>query len=299
MDTADARQRSGSRASIAGQSDQNSQRRLPLTVIDASDGVSSQLLVELVRYRELLGFLIWRDIKVRYKQTVLGGAWAILQPLLSMVIFSVVFGRLAGLDSDGVPYPLFAYAALVPWTYFSTTVGQATNSLVDQERLLTRVYFPRALMPAAPVLGGLLDFGIAFSLLLVLQSYYGVAPGAALVLLPAFILLAVVAALGLGLWLSAMNVEYRDVRYVIPFLLQVMLFASPVVYSSTLVPDRWRFLLGLNPMAGVIEGFRWTLFDLSSPSWPLIAVSVIVSVSLLGTGWLYFARMERTFADRI
>ena len=270
-----------------------------VTVVRASDGVSSRLLVELLGYRELLGFLVWRDIKVRYKQTALGGAWAILQPLLSMAVFSIVFGRLAGLDSDGVPYPLFAYAALVPWTYFSTAVSQSAASLVDQERLLTKVYFPRALMPAAPVLAGLLDFAVAFALLLGLQAYYGVGPGWTLVLLPLFLLLALGAALGLGLWLSALNVEYRDVRYVIPFFLQIMLFATPVVYSSTLVPERWRAVLGLNPMAGAIEGFRWTLFDLSNPSWSLMGVSLATTATLLATGWLYFARMERTFADRV
>jgi len=270
-----------------------------VTVVRASDGVSSRLLVELLGYRELLGFLVWRDIKVRYKQTALGGAWAILQPLLSMAVFSIVFGRLAGLDSDGVPYPLFAYAALVPWTYFSTAVSQSAASLVDQERLLTKVYFPRALMPAAPVLAGLLDFAVAFALLLGLQAYYGVGPGWTLALLPLFLLLALGAALGLGLWLSALNVEYRDVRYVIPFFLQIMLFATPVVYSSTLVPERWRAVLGLNPMAGAIEGFRWTLFDLSNPSWSLMGVSLATTATLLATGWLYFARMERTFADRV
>jgi lipopolysaccharide transport system permease protein len=272
---------------------------LPVIVIRASDTVRASLLRDVYRYRELLAFLVWRDVKVRYKQTLLGGAWAVLQPLLTMAIFSVVFGRLAGIPSDGIPYPLFVYAALVPWTYFSTAVAQSSSSLVDQEQLLTKVYFPRALMPSAPVVGGLLDLGIAFSLLVGLQLFYGVAPGPSLLLLPLFILLAVASALGIGLWLSALNVEFRDVRYVIPFLLQVLLFASPVAYSSSLVPERWRFLLGLNPMAGVIEGFRWSLFDLADPSLGLIAVSAASVLVLLVSGAVYFGRMERTFADRI
>ncbi len=270
-----------------------------VTTVRATDGVTVAVLGEALKYRELLGFLVWRDIKIRYKQTALGGAWAILQPLLSMAIFSVVFGRLAGLDSDGVPYPLFAYAALVPWTYFSTAVSQAASSLVDQERLLTKVYFPRALMPAAPVAGGLLDFAVAFALLLLMQAFYGITPGWGIVALPCFLALAVAAALGIGFWLAALNVEYRDVRYVVPFCLQALLFATPVAYSSSLVPERWRPLFGLNPMAGVIEGFRWSLFDLPGPSWAMIAVSLATTIGLLGSGYLYFARMERTFADRI
>lgn len=272
---------------------------LPVIVIRASDTVRTSLLRDVYRFRELLAFLIWRDVKVRYKQTLLGGAWAILQPLLTMAIFSVVFGRLAGIPSDGIPYPLFVYAALVPWTYFSTAVALSSNSMVDQEQLLTKVYFPRVLMPSAPVAGGLLDLSIAFILLVGIQAYYGISPSWSVVLLPLFILMAVASALGIGLWLSALNVEFRDVRYVIPFLLQVLLFASPVAYSSSLVPERWRYLVGLNPMAGVIEGFRWTLFDLDNPSLSLIAISIGTVTLILVSGAVYFGRMERTFADRI
>jgi lipopolysaccharide transport system permease protein len=254
-------------------------------------------LRELWEYRELLYFLVWRDVKVRYKQTALGAAWAIIQPLFTMVVFSVFFGRLAGLPSDGLPYPVFSYTALVPWTYFATALTMSSNSLVDHARLITKVYFPRLLVPTASVLAGLLDLAIASTVLVGMILYYGIVPGPAVLLLPAFVILAAATALGVGLWLSALNVQYRDVRYTIPFLVQFWLFLTPVAYSSTLVPERWRALYGLNPMTGVVEGFRWALLGKAEPPGALLFVSVGSVVLLLAGGLFYFRRMERRFAD--
>ena len=254
-------------------------------------------LRELWEYRELLYFLVWRDVKVRYKQTALGAAWAIIQPLFTMIVFSVFFGRLAGLPSDGLPYPVFSYTALVPWTYFATALAMSSNSLVDHARLITKVYFPRLLVPAASVLAGLLDLAIASTVLVGMILYYGIVPGPAVLLLPAFVILAAATALGVGLWLSALNVQYRDVRYTIPFLVQFWLFLTPVAYSSSLVPERWRALYGLNPMTGVVEGFRWALLGKADPPGALLFVSVASVILLLGGGLFYFRRMERRFAD--
>jgi lipopolysaccharide transport system permease protein len=254
-------------------------------------------LKELWEYRELLYFLIWRDVKVRYKQTALGAAWAILQPLMMMAVFSLFFGYLARLPSDGVPYPIFTLCALLPWQLFAHALTESSNSLVANERLLTKVYFPRLVVPIAAVLGGLVDFAIAFVILLLMMLYYGVVPTWAIVTLPGFILLAVVTALGVGLWLSALNVQYRDVRHTMAFLIQFWLFATPVAYSSSLVPERWRALYGLNPMVGVVEGFRWALLGKSEPPGALLAVSVAVVVLLLIGGIYYFRRMEQEFAD--
>jgi lipopolysaccharide transport system permease protein len=270
---------------------------VPTIVIRPSRGWVPINLRDLWLYRELLYFLTWRDIKVRYKQTVLGAAWAILQPFLTMVVFSVFFGRLAKVPSEGVPYPIFAYCALLPWNYFAGALDRAGNSLVGSANLITKVYFPRLVVPMSAVLAGLLDFAIAFVVLIGMMLVYGIVPTAAVLALPAFILLATVTALGVGLWLSAMNVQYRDVRYAIPFLVQFWLFASPVAYSSTLVPERWRALYGLNPMAGVVEGFRWTLLGTGQSPGPLLAVSASVSIALLISGLYYFRRMEKTFAD--
>jgi lipopolysaccharide transport system permease protein len=254
-------------------------------------------LAELWRYRELLWFLAARDIKLRYKQTVLGVAWAVVQPLFTMIIFSIFFGRLAGIPSDGVPYPLFALCALLPWQLFVYALTQSSNSIVAEQRLITKVYFPRLIVPLSSVLSGLVDFGIAFVLLLVMMAWYGVVPGWAVLTVPLFVLFAVATALAVGVWLAALNVQYRDFRYTIPFLTQFWMFASPVAYPSSLVPERWRGTYGLNPMAGVIEGFRWALLDKANPSWQLLVVSVVVVAALLAGGLSYFRRLERTFAD--
>ena len=252
---------------------------------------------ELWAYRELLYFLVWRDIKVRYKQTVLGAAWAVLQPLATTVVFTIFLGRLARVPSDGLPYPLFAYAAMVPWQLFAHGLTESSNSLVANERLITKVYFPRLVIPLAVIAAGLVDFAIAFGVLIGLMAWYGVAPSAAVLTLPAFVALAVLAALAVGLWLAALNVQYRDVRYTLGFLVQIWLFATPVAYPSSLIPERWRALYGLNPMAGVIEGFRWALLGHGPAPGAMIIVSAVVTLLVLLGGLAYFARMERTFAD--
>ncbi len=270
---------------------------LPKIIIRPSTGWVSLRLKDLWEYRELLYFLVWRDIKVRYKQTVLGAAWAIIQPFFTMIVFSIFFGRLAGIPSDGVPYPIFAYCALLPWQLFSNAMAESGNSLVVNQNLITKVYFPRLVIPMAPVLAGLVDFGIAFLVLLGMMVYYGMAPTMAVVTLPLFILLAVATALAVGLWLSALNVQYRDVRYTIPFLTQFWLFVTPIAYPSSLVPEKWRVLYGLNPMAGVVEGFRWAMLGTANAPGPMVAVSVAVVVALLVGGLYYFRRMEKTFAD--
>jgi lipopolysaccharide transport system permease protein len=270
-----------------------------VTVIRPSTGWIPFNLQELWDYRELLYFLAWRDIKVRYKQTVLGAAWAILQPVLAMVVFSIFFGKLAKIPSDGLPYPIFAYAALLPWQLFAHALTQSGNSLVANQHLIRKVYFPRLIIPIAAVASGLVDFALAFLVLLGLMAYYGIIPSLAVALLPFFILFAIATALAAGLWLSALNVEYRDVRYVIPFLTQFWLFATPVAYPSSLVPEPWRALYGLNPMAGVVEGFRWALLGKSGGMGPLMLVSVVTVLALLVGGLLYFRRMEKTFADLV
>jgi lipopolysaccharide transport system permease protein len=266
-------------------------------VIRPSRGWLGLKLGELWNYRELLYFLAWRDIKVRYKQTALGVAWAILQPVMTMLVFSVFFGRLAKMPSDGIPYPIFVFAALIPWQLFSYALTESANSLVGNQNLIKKVYFPRLVIPMSSVLGGLMDFGISFLLLLGLMAYYHIHPGPAILLLPLFVLLAVLTALGVGVWLAALNVQFRDVRYTIPFLTQFWLFATPVAYPSSLVPERWRALYGLNPMAGVVEGFRWVLLGKSrGPGFPIV-VSTLAVLALLVGGLAYFRRMEKTFAD--
>jgi lipopolysaccharide transport system permease protein len=272
------------------------QTKVPTLTIRPSRGWVRLNLRELWEYRELLYFLTWRDITVRYKQTALGAAWAIIQPLFTMVVFSLFFGRLAGVPSDGVPYPIFSYCALVPWNFFAGSLDRAGNSLVSSSNLLTKVYFPRLVIPLSAVLAGLLDFAIAFVVLIGMMQAYRIVPTAAIVNLPFFLLLALLTALGVGLWLSALNVQYRDVRYAIPFLVQFWLFASPVAYPASLVPAQWQALYGLNPMAGVIEGFRWALLGTPPPG-PLLGVSVIVVLLLFVGGLFYFRRMEKTFAD--
>jgi len=274
-----------------------SEIELPTLFIRPQTGWTAAGLKELWEYRELLYFLTWRDIKVRYKQTVLGAAWAIIQPFFMMVVFSLFFGYLAKVPSDGIPYPIFAYCALLPWQLFAHALTESSNSLVANERLITKVYFPRLVVPISAVLGGLLDFAIAFVILLLMMAYYGVRPTWAIVTLPAFLLLAMLTALGVGLWLSALNVKYRDVRYTITFLIQFWLFATPVAYSASIVPARWRALYGLNPMAGVVEGFRWALLGKSTGPGALLAVSVTVVILILIGGLYYFRRMEAEFAD--
>ena len=266
-------------------------------IIEPSRGWIGLKLRELWEYRDLLFFLAWRDISVRYKQTILGAAWAIIQPFFSMVVFSLFFGRLAQIPSDGVPYPIFSYAALLPWTYFANAMTNSSNSLVGSANLLTKVYFPRLVIPLASVIPPAIDFAIAFVVLLGMMAFYGIAPTWNVLWLPAFLLLALITALGVGLWLSAMNVQYRDVRYAVPFLVQFWMFASPVTYPSSIVPEQWRALYGLNPMAGVIEGFRWALLGTETSPGPLTAVSVGAALVLLVSGAYYFRRMERTFAD--
>ena len=270
---------------------------LPALRIEPSRGWVSLRLGELWEYRELLYFLVWRDIKVRYKQTALGAAWAILQPVLTMVVFSVFFGRLAKVPSDGIPYPVFALAALVPWQLFAYAVSESTNSLVVSQNLIKKVYFPRLVIPIASVLAGLVDFAISFVALIGLMTYYGIRPTPAIAILPLFILLAVASALCVGLWLSALNVEFRDVRYTIPFLTQFWMFVTPVAYPSSLIPEKWRTVFGLNPMAGVVEGFRWALLGKATSLGSFLAVSIAVVVVLLFGGLVYFRRMESTFAD--
>ena len=267
------------------------------TLIQPAAGWVPLGLRELWEYRELLYFFIWRNIKVRYKQTVLGGAWAIIQPFLTMIVFSIFFGRLAGIPSEGVPYPIFAYTALVPWTFFANALSQASNSLLEHERMITKIYFPRLLLPLSAVLSGLIDFAISFSILIGMLLWYRLTPTIGLLLVPFFILTATLTALGVGLWLSALNVQYRDVRYVIPFLVQFWLFSTPIAYPSSLVPEQWQFLYGLNPMAGVVEGFRWALLGTASISPQLIVASLLTMFVVLISGLYYFRKMEETFAD--
>ena len=267
--------------------------------IEPASGWTTLGLRELWHYRELLYFLTWRDVKVRYKQTALGAAWAVIQPLFMMLVFTLSFGKLAKVPSDGFPYPIFSFCALLPWQLFAHALTESSNSLVGNQNLITKVYFPRLVVPIAAVLGGLVDFAIAFVILLGMMVYYGIFPGWQILALPAFILFAIVTALAVGLWLSALNVQYRDVRYTITFLIQFWLFATPVAYPSSLIPARWRALYGLNPMAGVVEGFRWSL--LGTPDFPgnLIWASVAVVLLLLVGGLFYFRRMEQEFADVI
>jgi lipopolysaccharide transport system permease protein len=254
-------------------------------------------LPELWAYRELLYFFVWRDIKVRYKQTVIGAAWAILQPVLTMLVFSLFFGKLARIPSQGLPYPIFYYCALLPWMYFSTAMQGATNIVVDQQRVITKIYFPRVVLPIAAVLSGLLDFAISFLVFLAMMVYYRIVPTRAIIWLPGFILLAILTALGVGLWLSALNALYRDVRYVLPFLVQFWMFASPVAYPSSLVPEKWRWFYGLNPMAGVIEGFRWALTGHGQPPGILLAASSAAVILLVFSGLIYYHAVEGTIAD--
>lgn len=256
-------------------------------------------LPEIWRYRELLYFFVWKDLKVRYKQTAIGVVWVVLQPLLAMLIFTLIFGRLAKMPSGGLPYPVFYYSGLLPWLYFSASLTHATNTVVEHEKVITKVYFPRILLPFSAVLSNLVDFGIGFLLLLGMMFYYRLVPTRETILVPVFLLLAVMTALAVGLWLSALNAIYRDVRYAIPFLVQFWMFASPVAYPSSLVPVKWRWLYGLNPIAGVVEGFRWALTGHGNPPGILVLVSTITVLFLFAGGIVYYQKLETKIADTV
>jgi lipopolysaccharide transport system permease protein len=269
----------------------------PLLRIEPSKGWVPVKIEELWDYRELLYFLVWRDIKVRYKQTALGAAWAIIQPFFTMVVFSLFFGRLAKVASDGIPYPIFSYSALVPWTFFANGLAQSSNSLVGSSNLIKKIYFPRLIIPMSTAFSEIVDFGLAFLVLILMMLYYRVAVTAAALWLPFFLLLALVTSLGVGLWLSALNAKYRDVRFVVPFITQFWMFATPIAYPSSLLPEPWRTIYGLNPMVGVVEGFRWALLASNSAPGPILTASSLTSAIILVSGAYYFRRMERTFAD--
>jgi lipopolysaccharide transport system permease protein len=279
---------------IAGQAHES---LIPVTIIQPSRGWIALNIRELWEYRELLYFLTWREVKVRYKQTALGAAWAIIQPLFTMLVFSLFFGRLAKVPSDSIPYPLFSLAGLIPWTFFANGLTQSSNSLVSSANLISKVYFPRLTIPLSAVLSGAVDFAISFVLLAGMMAFYHQAPSPRCIYLPLFFLLGFVSALGVGLWLSALNVEYRDVRYTVPFLTQFWMFATPIAYPSSMLHGIWRTIYGLNPMVGVVEGFRWALLGTNTAPGSVIAASSLASVVILIGGAFYFRRMEKTFAD--
>jgi len=268
-----------------------------VTLIRPSKGWIPLRLQEVWEYRELLYFLIWRDIKVRYKQTIIGGAWAIIQPFFTMVVFSLFFGWLAKIPSDGIPYPIFSYAALVPWMFFANGLSQSSDSLVGSANLIKKVYFPRIAIPTAAVLSGIVDFVLAFSVLLIMMFFYGIIPTWNIIWLPAFLILTLMTSLGVGLWFSAMNVQFRDVRYTVPFLIQFWLFSTPIAYPSSLLFEPWRTVYAINPMVGVVEGFRWALLGTNTAPGPIIIVSSMTAFMVLVSGAFYFRRMEKTFAD--
>jgi homopolymeric O-antigen transport system permease protein len=265
--------------------------------IQPSRGLFNLDLSAVWEFRELLYFLVWRDVKVRYKQTIIGASWAILQPLMTMVIFTVIFGRLANVPSDGLPYSIFAYTALLPWNYFSQAINRSGASLVGDSNLVRKVYFPRLIIPLSAVTAPLVDFFVAFIGLIAMMVWFDIPLRWTVLALPFFLLLAVMTALAVGLWLSPLNARYRDIGHTIPFLIQFWMYASPIAYPVSLVPERWRFIFGLNPLAGVIEGFRWALLGKESPAFGVIALSTIVVLSLLLSGIVFFKRMERTLAD--
>jgi lipopolysaccharide transport system permease protein len=269
----------------------------PLFVSEPPRGWISFQLASLWEYRELFYFLVWRDLKVRYKQTILGIVWAVLQPLMTMAVFSVIFGKLGRMPSDGIPYPIFVFTALVPWQLFVKALSASGNSLVSNQQLITKVYFPRLILPVSAAFVGLVDFGLSFVILMGMMFWYGITPTAAILTLPFFILLVIMTALSMGLWLSALNVRYRDVQHTIPFLTQFWLFVTPIAYSSSIVPEKWRALYGLNPMAGVVEGFRWALLGQPRPLDSSLIFSVVAVILLFVGSLIFFKRMEQTFAD--
>jgi lipopolysaccharide transport system permease protein len=270
---------------------------IPVIRIEPVKGWFSINLRELWEFRELLYFLTWRNIKIRYKQTVLGVAWAVLQPLAMMLVFTLFFGKLARIPSEGIPYPIFAYAGLLPWQLFSRTILESTQSIVSEQRLVSKVFFPRILIPTSTCIAAMLDFGIGLVLLFILMLFYGIVPAFSVLWLPVFIVLMLATGLGVGYWLSALNVEYRDISYTVPFLNQIWMFITPVVYPSALVPENWRLLYGLNPMAGVVEGFRWCLLGVGEGLSAMFWFSVSVSLVLFISGAVWFRRRERTFVD--
>lgn len=272
---------------------------VPVTFLRPARGWSAVNLRDLWRYRELVYFLTWRNLKVRYKQTLLGVSWAVLEPFLTMVVFTIFFGNLAQVGSDGLPYPVWSYAGLLPWGLFSKALSDASRSLVANNHMITKIYFPRLILPLSSILSGLVDFAISFVVLLGMMVFYKIYPTPAVWALPLLILLALVTALGVGLWLSALNVMYRDVGYIIPFLTQFWMFITPVVYPASLLPEKWRLVYALNPMTGVVEGFRWALLGTQNGSGPMLAISAVISVIILVSGVFYFRRMERTFADMV
>jgi lipopolysaccharide transport system permease protein len=272
---------------------------LPFIRIEPASNRLTLRLKELWEYRELLYFLVWRDVKVRYKQTAIGAAWAIIQPFLTMVIFTLVFDKFAKMPSNGLPYPIFSFAALLPWTYFSRSLTQSVLSVVNNANLITKVYFPRLALPIAAILGGLIDLAISFIFLVGMMIWYGIMPGWAILTLPVFVLLTILTALSVSLWLAVSNVRYRDVGQAIPFLVQIWMFVSPVAYPVSVVPEKWRLLYELNPMVGVIEGFRWALTGSDKPPLAPIILSTIIVCVLLYGGILYFKKMEETFADEV
>jgi len=269
------------------------------SIIKPSYGWAALNLRDLWLYRELIFFMAWRDLKVRYKQTLLGASWAILQPFLTMIVFSIFFGNLAKVPSDGVPYPIFSYTALIPWTLFSKALQDASRSLVANRHMITKVYFPRMILPLSSVMAGLVDFLIAFVVLLGMMWYYKIPPTVNVWVLPLFLLLALITAVGVGLWLSALNVLFRDINYVLPFLTQFWMYLTPVAYPSSMIPTEWQVIYALNPMTGVVEGFRWALLDTGQPPGIMTLVSSIAAVVLLISGLFYFRRMERLFADMV
>jgi lipopolysaccharide transport system permease protein len=271
----------------------------PVVILKPSRGWISLKLEDFWEYRELLYFLTWRDIKVRYKQTVLGAAWAIIQPFCTMVVFSLFFGKLAKVPSDGIPYPIFAYAALVPWTFFANGLSQSSNSLVGNASLIKKVYFPRLVVPVSSIISGAIDFVLAVMVLLGMMAFYGIYPTINIIWLPFLLLLAFTTSLGVGLWFSALNVQFRDISYTVPFLTQFWLFATPIAYPSSLLPEPWQTFFGLNPMVGVVEGFRWALLGTDTAPGAIILVSSLVALGLLLGGAFYFRRMEKTFSDVI
>ncbi|MCP4417273.1 MAG: ABC transporter permease [Chloroflexi bacterium] len=276
---------------------QETATNVPEILIAPSQGWVSLRLGELWEYRELIYFLVWRDIKVRYKQTVLGATWAIIQPFMSMVVFSIFFGGLAKVPSDGLPYPIWNYAAMVPWQFFANSLVNSSNSLVSGSNMIKKIYFPRLALPLAAVFAGIVDFALAFGVLILMILFFGILPTVKVLWLPFFLLLAFITSLGVGLWFSAMNVQFRDVRYTVPFITQLWMFATPIVYPSSLLAEPWRTLYSINPMVGVVEGFRWAMLDTDTAPGPIIIVSSLTALALLVSGVYYFRRMEKTFAD--
>lgn len=272
-------------------------RAVPTVVIRPQRGLVNLDLAGLWEFREILYFLVWRDIKLRYKQTAIGAAWAVLQPLATMAIFTIIFGHLAKIPSDGLPYAIFSFTGLLPWIYFSQAIARSGGSVVGDANLIKKVYFPRLLIPIAAVLSPLVDFLISFVILLGMAAWFGIRPGWNILTVPLFLVLAMISALAAGLWLSALNVRYRDVGHALPFLIQIWLYASPVAYSVALIPEKWRLVYGLNPMAGAIEGFRWALLHKDRPALGVMAMSTVVVLALLIGGVIFFKRFERSFAD--